>query len=143
MCAEAGVRKKAVLKHSQQLALKSALNLSWSQCRVFKRFCRSSGINYDCEKRERTEKNKLLNENTLTSEMLLLWHKDENAPDSVNGMIQRTSSAVYIKDLKGLVTNRFNEHDEAGNLIREGFPGDEVFVKVGGDHGGSSLKLCP
>jgi hypothetical protein len=142
VCEGAGVKKKAVFKYSQQMALKSALSLSWSQTRTFKRFCRTSGIQYDSEKRERSERRNLLQENTLTSELILMWHKDEKAPDSVYGMVQRPTPAVYIKDLKTLVTNRLNEYDAAGSLSWEGFPDDEVYVKVGGDHGGGSFKLC-
>ena len=47
-----------------------------------------------------------------------------------------------IKDFTELVTQLLDEYDKGGKLTwHNTIPEDEVWVKVGGDHGGGSFKL--
>ena len=72
--------------------------------------------------------------------MLQLWHKDESHPESVRGMVTKMSPSVYTTDLKNLVCTRLDELASTNKLTD--FHNDEVWIKVGGDHGGGSFKFC-
>ncbi len=53
VCASAGVKQKAKLTAWHQLAMKSKLQLTWSQARSQKRFLKEVGVEYDSEMKER------------------------------------------------------------------------------------------
>jgi hypothetical protein len=142
VCESAGVKQKAVFTFKEQLAMKSALKLTWSQSRTHKRFCRKLGIKYDSEKKERIERDTILQEQTLVSAMVDFWHRDENNPESVSGMVKKPTPLVYVHDLCNLVTQRLNAYHAAGQLIHDKFPDNEIWIKIGGDHGGGSFKMC-
>ena len=92
--------------------MKTALNLTWSQSRAYKCFCKSVGIKYDSEKREREERNEISLHRDFTTKKMTFWEKKEKAPDSISGMILKEASAVYITDLLDFVIKLLNEYDE-------------------------------
>ena len=49
---------------------------------------------------------------------------------------------VQIPDLLKLVHHYLNKHAKAGTLCWHTDNHDQAWVKIGGDHGGDSFKLC-
>ena len=51
---------------------------------------------------------------------------------------------MYVKDLCSFITDLLDKYNEQQLLnFHEGnIPDDQIWVKIGGDHGGDSFKLC-
>ena len=137
VCIKAGVSTQGKFTYVDQLALKSALRLTWTQSQAHKRFLRNLGIKFDGEKKEQAERSSQLCEQTLVSELVLHWHKDEPCPDSTDGMIKKKPPVVRVQSLCQLVTNRLNEYERAGKLNPDKFC-NYIWIKTGGNHGGGS-----
>ena len=140
VCLKAGIEQDAELTAKKQLAMKAKMRLTWTQCRAFKRFAKSVGIKYESERREREERSKTYH--AITATKMTVWVKNDKAPDSINVMITQEASVVYVSDLPEFVMNLLDEYDNAGKLCWDGFPQEEVWIKMGADFGGESFKVC-
>ena len=141
VCEQAGIKTNAEFTSQTLLAMKVALGLTTNQMRAHKRYLKNTGIKYASEKEERLEANKILANDLIVCKMKNMWHKDEKNPASIKGMVRRPSPCVYIADLPSFITVLLNDYDAAGKLIWNNFPVDEVWVKIGGDHGGGKSLI--
>ena len=55
----------------------------------------------------------------------------------------KNKPVVSISDLPTFVSNLLNQYQEKENLTwhNQSIPDDEIWIKIGGDHGGDSFKL--
>ena len=114
------------------LALKADLHMPWYQLRKLKVWLNDFGLHLESERVMRRQLQDQMPFNIVA----------ENAPFKVSGAIT-LRPMVTIPDLVGTVhhylarlqaTNQLYWHDGA-------IPDDELWVKVGGDHGGQSFKM--
>ena len=124
------------------LAIKTLLGLSWTQHRLQKRILRKEvGLTFEGEAKERQERNKMLARN-LKEDKISAVEKNESK-DKKNQFTHFKAPVVFVENLTKFACELLNEYQEGNKLIwHEGMPKDEIWIKVGGDHGGKSLKLC-
>ena len=108
-----------------------------------KRYFRAIGVEFESEKAERTEQQTILGDN-LMGKVIKMEEKDEKAPDSVDGIILRDTPVVFVQNLDTFLADRLDEYQVCDQLVwsYNNIPSDEIWVKVGGDHGGDSFKVC-
>ena len=137
-----GVSVKSVTKELA-LALKSNSGTTWNQMRKIKRHFRTIGITFESEKKERMLQNEAIG-NHLTGKMKRFYFAEDTSCDSNSGSMFKEVPYVTIKSLELFVFHMLNEYDNHNQLTWEtnGIPEDEVWIKIGGDHGGDSFKLC-
>ena len=93
------------------------------------------------EAKERQERNKMLAGN-LKEDKISAVEKNESK-DKKNQFTHFKAPVVWVENLTKFACELLNEYQEGNKLIwHEGMPKDEIWIKVGGDHGGKSLKLC-
>ena len=141
ICDRAGVKQNIEFKSRLQLAMKVILNLTWAQSRAHCSFLRKLDISYASEKRQRAVRDQLLSHCQLSCKLITFWEKEDKHPNSTNGMIQRDVPSAVIENLPEFVTMLLDEYEEAGMLRWNDMPENEVWIKVGGDHGGDSFKI--
>ena len=139
----AGIHQRAVATKKLNLAMKTSLHLTWRQLRKQKRFLRSIGVKVGGEQQDRAEQQRLIGDH-LVGEMKDLSEVDKSSIHSVSGVKIVSSPVVKVESLRRYVTHLLNEYDRCNKLTWEtnGIPEDEVWIKIGGDHGGGSFKLC-
>ena len=142
VCAKAGVQHRTFLTKRVSLAMKANLHLTWNQLRKQKRFLRSVSVQFQSEKSEREVQKDILQDN-LVGKMVPLKVKNEKAPDSIGGFVTRDCPLVQVSNLVKFVEQRLNEYDENNWLVygHNNIPTSEIWIKIGGDHGGSSFKI--
>ena len=115
------------------LALKADLSLPWSKLRKLRRWLSSFGVKLDSEVKMREQ----------IHEELPFALPAELVPLVAKGGSVALKPVVCFPDLVGLVEHYLSQHHLAGSLSwHEGvLPNDEVWVKIGGDHGGGSFKF--
>ena len=143
ICAGAGVQQKSFLSKRVALAMKTSMKLTWAQHRIQKRFLSQSlGVKCESESKIRSDRKSLLSDH-LTTKMIKVKEKNELACKSIDTFIDVKVPVVYIRDLVEFVKELLHNYKRTNMLVWEdGMPDDEVWIKVGGDHGGKSFKLC-
>ena len=130
-CGEVHISSKLATK------IRARLLLSWAKQRRLRRFSKSLGIKMDSEKRERQFQNKLMcGQISVHQNALYFYDKTTNA-ESI-----KDTPVVSVDDLPTFVANLLDQCEEKDRLTwSNGIPKDEVWIKIGGDHGGNSFKL--
>ena len=142
ICAKAGIQHRTSINKHLSLAMKSSLNLTWSQMRKQKRFLKSLGVNYTNEKSERAEQQKLLDDNIIL-ESVNIAVKNDSAPESKAGFVVEQRPLVKVGDISKFVKNVLDQFAQLNKLTwSDNFPRDEIWIKIGGDHGGTGFKMC-
>ena len=125
-----GLKTNAIVDRNLSLAMKSTMGISWAQHRSQKRFLKSVGISFDCEKWERHERDKITN-GIFTSEIVTVKEKNEKNAASIDGFCETKVPCVYITDLPKFVENLLQEYNTQGKLNwLKGQPDDELWLKV-------------
>ena len=136
----AGITPKVIVPSSKTLALKSAVGLNTNQMRRTRYFMKSMGVRFQNEQHETSLKDRMLISSNLQAENVEFEEKNP----SIRGKIQKiVCPMVYVHDVCEFVHKRLDDLDEAGQLHWRNatIPPDEVWVKIGGDHGGGSFKV--
>jgi hypothetical protein len=136
VCGEAGIKEAGTMSSETLLAMKASLGLTRNQMRSHQRYLKSSGIAYSSEKTEKEITDDIFSRCFVVSKLIPLWHKAEKNACSVKGMIRKPTPCSYVVDLQSFVSHLLDAYQEADKLVWENFPADEVWVKIGGDHGG-------
>ena len=107
-----------------------------------RRFLASIGVSCDSEHNERAQQSSLIGDHVHACHMHLS-HRHKIADDKHITRLQKTAITL-IKSLPTFVDDILNKYDECGMLAWESknIPEDEIWIKIGGDHGGGSFKLC-
>lgn len=62
---------------------------------------------------------------------------------SKSNVSEKKKPLVRVRSIVSFVTDILNKYDKLSLLVqKESIPSDEIWLKVGGDHGGGSFKLC-
>lgn len=116
------------------LAMKSDLHLPWYRLRKLRLWLSSFGVHFESEAEMRQQVHTDLPFHLLAEDVPLAI--DKSGTIALRPMVR-------FPDLTELVLHYIMQHYNAGSLC---WPSenhkDEIWVKLGGDHGGKSFKLC-
>ena len=130
---DAGLMPQGKLGQGAGLALKADLHLPWFKLRKLRRWLLFFGVVLDSEAAMRHQISKEL-PFELLAEQIPLADKTGNIS---------MKPVVRYPDLVGLILHYLSQHKVANTLCwhNGALPSNEVWVKLGGDHGGGSFKL--
>ena len=113
------------------LAIKADIRLPWHQLRKLQKWLVSFGVRLESERVVRD------------SIKVVPKFTAEEMPMASKGGSIVLAPVVFIPDLVSFVCHMLDMHEEAGTLFwHQGIPSDQVWIKLGGDHGGHSFKFC-
>ena len=125
------------MSRKQAAIFRVASGASWSRYRVMRRYLKQLGVVQAGEKQVR-QVQKAVQCGQTKIEYINLEHDN---PD-INTTDTRLTPVAYIANLSNFVSNLLDKYEETGLLTSHTkIPDDEVWVKIGGDHGGGSLKI--
>ena len=126
------------------LMMKAHADLSTTQSLRLKQCLKQLGVSYATEAQEREEKKSIIKGTKLTCELKNFEFRKPDAKDAVCGMVIRRKPSVKFDSLVAAVIDFLNRYEKLGFLSwRDGaIPQDEIWLKIGGDKGGNSTKLC-
>jgi len=130
---EAGYKKTAFISSKDALALRTSVGLSYSQTRKLHRFVKKRGVKIESERKQRE-----VQQDIQAAEFDV---KTETLTDA-QGKTTKTS-VVHIKNLPDFIYKTLDKYDDNKELTwhDNGIPEDEIWIKLGGDHGGGTFKL--
>ncbi|XP_066263806.1 uncharacterized protein [Branchiostoma lanceolatum] len=121
------------------LAAKVDIGMNWSQCRDLRRWLKKYNVGVESEARSRKVAADLLSEIEV---------KAENLPFSVKGAGKEHGTVellpcAYVTSLQDAIHDNLERCKTSNSLTWHGgkIPRDEIWIKVGGDHGGGSFKF--
>ncbi len=143
ICSKAGIRHKTVASKKLFLAMKTHANLTWSQMAKQKRMLKSIGVEFTSEKAARSEQMSVIGDH-LVGQLVNMYIKDDKNPNSVSGKLSVGVPLVQVRSLSCFVQDLLQKYSECEMLTWDtnGIPNDELWIKIGGDHGGGSFKIC-
>ena len=114
------------------LAIKADLSLPWSQLRKLRRWLNAFGVETESEQATRS----------LIAKKVPSYIAKDVPMTSKSGEIVMAAT-VFFPDLVAVVMNHLDALHEKGRLIWHGgaIPESEIWLKIGGDHGGGSFKF--
>uniref|UniRef100_A0A1X7UTE9 Uncharacterized protein n=1 Tax=Amphimedon queenslandica TaxID=400682 RepID=A0A1X7UTE9_AMPQE len=121
----------------QGLAMKADLCLPWRKLRVMKRWMKSWGANMASEGKQRS---------LMKSQLSELPVEGESVPFAFNlkrgGYELCPAPLAYANDLQSMLFHLLEEKQRLNQLTWHNgvIPDNEIWVKIGGDKGGSSFK---
>ena len=127
----AGLEGTVHIDENHALALKVAVGLTCSQQRELKRVFKENGVTFAHEGAERKVAKDLIGNDVKVTEMLFSSTDDDLVEKP---MVMLTDISEKITELLESQKDKLTWHDGA-------IPENEVWVKVGGDHGQGSLKF--
>ena len=136
ICSLARVSQQTVVKKYEMMAFKSRTGLSWSGLSAQRRLLKRLGVNYSSEKEERQERQNILKENL---KCLQLEFEERNEEGKA---VMKKQASVYVQNLQEYVLDLLDQYDKAGKLCWDNKPKNEVWLKIGGDHGQGTFKVC-
>ncbi|XP_019627911.1 PREDICTED: uncharacterized protein LOC109472567 [Branchiostoma belcheri] len=121
------------------LGAKSGLNLNWGQCRSLRRWMREYGVVVESEQTSRRIAADLLSATTVVAENLPFTTKDDDGTKRVE-----PRPCAFLSSLVAAVHDFLERSKKAGKLTwhRGGIPEIEIWLKIGGDHGGTTFKMA-
>ena len=135
--------QRIVAKRCLNLAMKTSLHLTWSQLRKQKRFLKTLGIRTGGETADREEQKILIGDH-LEGSMIEIKANNAAAVKKKYKLCTETVPLVKVKCLRKFVQHLLHNYEISNELTWDtnGVPEDEIWVKIGGDHGGGSFKMC-
>ncbi|XP_035663161.1 uncharacterized protein LOC118406879 [Branchiostoma floridae] len=119
------------------LAAKGDIGMNWSQCAKLRRWLKGYNVSMESEKSSRAVAAELLSNISI---------KAENLPFSVKGKTDSTVQLLpcaYVESLKDAIFDNLQRKEKANTLTwHDGNIPEEIWVKIGGDHGGPSFKMA-
>ena len=133
----AGCATPVFVSPRKSVALKTHLGLSKNKHRQQKRVYRSLGIDFASEAREAEQQKKALFGKVIVEKTNLVFVNDEK------NKYEREAPVAKVENLLDLVKQLLDQYDKEEMLTwhNSQIPEDEVWLKIGGDHGGGSFKL--
>ena len=143
-----GARKRLILREggcgevnisaTQGTAIRSQLGLSLYTYRQYKQILRKYGVKFASEKKETRQQVKArCGKVKVAMRSLNFFHEMQQKEELVQ------TPVASIEDISDYVTKLLDEHERQGNLTwHDGaIPEDEIWLKIGADHGGGSFKI--
>ena len=129
--------KQPFISRKLGLAWRTGLGLSWNRHRRQRQLCRRLGIQLESEKAERDYQKELMCGEIRIKTKRLKSASDQSATEEV--------PVAYIgaDDLPSFVSKVLDQFEKENLLTwhENSIPDDEIWIKLGGDHGGGSFKL--
>ena len=130
--ANSDLHKEIKLPNDDVVAMQAHAGLSTTQMRKIKPFLKKNKVSFPEEKKQR----ELINDITSDFfETCTISYKDKDD-------IDREVPVCYVKDIEKLVLERLDKLQNNEQLLANGIPDGEIWVKFGGDHGKGSFKFC-
>ena len=135
--AKSGIKEKVFVDAKFALAMKEALGLTWHQEKERRRLWKKVGVSIASEHQER----KFFKEEVAESVTI---DRITVPTDGKLGQSEKAEPVALVPDLEKFVKNLLDKLDAEGKLTwhENGIPEDEIWIKIGGDHGRGSLKIC-
>ena len=132
-------KQKTVVNKKVALAIKILGGLSVTQFRAQKRLLKQAcNIAFEGEEAQRKEEKEIQAVIHVENHQLFF-----NCETVVSGKELKSTPCVYVTDLDKFVTDTLDTF-EAQHLLTwhdNAIPEDQIWIKVGGDHGGGSFKM--
>ena len=139
VCEGAGVTVSGQIDSFEGVQLKSVVGLSWNQIRKLKHVLARSGIRFRCEQKQRKLTNEILNNHFVVEEIDVIVQD----PTNKTNLSEKRKPFGRVRSIVSFVLDILNKYKQLNLLVsKEGIPRDEIWIKIGGDHGGGSFKLC-
>ena len=118
--------------------MRATLLMSWAKQRKLRQFARAQGIKFPSERKEREfQKNAMMGKIRVSMILLKFYNKRQDR------QVYKKSPVVDIEHLPTFVSNLLDSYDEKKALVwPTNIPENEIWIKIGGDHGGGSFKLA-
>ena len=134
---KAGIRSVISLSSKQGAALRTTLGISWSRYRTLRRCLRHLGILQAGEKKVRAAQKAAL---CGRVEIRVIDLEFDNSNTQEKEL--KATPVAYIGNLREFVLDLLAKYKKSGELEWHGqIPDNEIWIKIGGDHGGGSLKI--
>ncbi|XP_071500072.1 uncharacterized protein [Diadema antillarum] len=117
------------------LAARAMLRLSWRSTRKLKSWLKSHSIPSHCEQRVRQREKEIVGDNLEGDHVPLQFHDEDTKQTTIS-----QTPLVKVSSLEEKVMSQLDQYDTMDLLSFED-TGGEIWVKIGGDKGGSSFKL--
>ena len=131
---------KVIIEEKDALVIKEELGLSWRMNSRMREMMKPMGVHIRGEAKMRRLSKDIILE--CVSSILLHFVFTEKTGRKKNQVTEKAPIA-YIEDLESLLHHLLDSYSAAGMLTwHDGvIPEDQIWIKVGGDHGKHSLKL--
>ena len=130
-----GLVGKVHISAKYSLAMKEAMGLTWHQDRLGRRCLKKIGISIQNEKSMRDIGKNIIGESVCSTTITVT--------DPNDGTSSQEPVAI-VPSLHSFVLTLLDGYHESGQLTwhDNGIPSNQIWVKVGGDHGRGSMKIC-
>ena len=112
------------------LAMKSNTGMTWHQQRQLRRYLANFGVKIPSERQQRRALESVVDKSGVVFKSL-----------NTDDVDKPTAECVFVNNLSKLIIDYLEEYDKLGMLTNSQVPENEIWIKVGGDHGGDSFKL--
>ncbi|KAL9976704.1 hypothetical protein ACROYT_G014031 [Oculina patagonica] len=125
----------------QSLAMKADLGMSWFRLNKLRRWFKQWGIKMESEKLQRKQKKDQIGDN-LEAEMVPMEHTAKKEGKIVTFI--KATPCAYVDNLAEQIKTFVDENAKAELLTTHGgmIPEDQLYVKLGGDHGQGYMKFA-
>ena len=132
-----GASTVSVVSADSVAAMKGALNISWNKLRDIRRWLSNFNVKLASEKTARIEAAEMRGQGLVAEMAPLLVSKGKGKP-----MVLEAVPWCYIWNLVGHVLQRLDQLKDLGEIVMHPHMNNEIHIKIGGDHGGGSFKMC-
>ncbi|XP_078701358.1 uncharacterized protein LOC144927657 [Branchiostoma floridae x Branchiostoma belcheri] len=129
-----------IIPKGHLLAAKVGIGMNWGQLRKLKRWLKEYGVKMESEKSSREVAAELLSGIEVQAENLPFSVKgDRSSPTAV-----KLLPCAYVSSLRAAIYDNLERSKTTNTLVwhNNTIPEKELWVKVGGDHGGGSFKMA-
>ena len=129
---------KVIVGAKQSLAFKEATNMTWSTQKEAMRILKTNmGVRLASQKEQKKVYKEIVKGKVMIDNIAV--EKKTTA-----GQASKQVPMGRVPDLQKFMFNLLDNYDKQGSLFWQdvGIPDNEVWVKIGGDHGQGSLKIC-
>lgn len=140
VCANAGVQSNTKFNSEEGLHLKNTVGLTWCQLRWLKKTLSVRGVKFQSERKVREYRTAALRDYFTVDSLNLLVQDSQNK----SNLAEKSIPVGRVEQLTTFVNDLLNDYDKKHLLTWHNgtIPQDEIWLKLGGDHGGGSFKLC-
>ena len=130
-------RNRTIIPKAYALAIKSRLGVSRDKFWELTRMLRKQGVNVENETAQRK-----LQQDILPQDLVVETHNFSFKNDQKEEYFRQTQ-AIFIDNIENYLFNLLNQYQSQSELSWHGgsIPEEEIWVKIGGDHGQGSLKV--
>ena len=134
---EAGC-KTTIMTPKQTTQMRTKLNLSWTKQRQLNKYAKKHGLKIASEREQRKYQETAILTTVKTSEKIV-----KSSDKTTKEIKEQVIPVSRIFNIPAFVCRLLDEYDSMGCLTWHNgkIPENEVWIKVGGDHGGGSFKF--